>query len=252
MSTPSHSSAWHRAWFDEDYLRLYQHRDPAEARAFIQRLRRQDLLPPPRPGGVLLDLCCGAGRHSHELAAQGYRVVGLDWSPHLLQAARADGRGANPCWVRGDLAHLPLTGGADAVLSLFTSLGYLEDDAANTEIWRRLLELPRPGGRVVLDYLNPQAVRQGLVARSERRAGAWLVHEERRIDESLRMVEKTLRFGPPGRPPRLVTERVKLYEPDWFLERAGDCRRLAHWGDLAGGPWRPESPRSVLVLERPA
>ena len=252
MTQRAHSSSWHQDWFDRDYLRLYGHRGEGEAADFLAALRRAGLLESPRAGGWLLDLGCGAGRHSLALAALGYRVLGLDWSDALLAEARRQSPApGNPCWIRADLARPPLAGGADVVLSLFTSLGYQEADEANAAAWARALALVRPGGRVVLDFLNPSAVREGLVARSERRAGDWRVREERRIDEGAGMVEKVLRFGPPGEPPRRVVERVKLYGPQWFLARAAGWRTLAHWGDLRGGAFAAGSPRSVLVLERP-
>ncbi len=39
------------------------------------------------PGAAIVDLGCGAGRHSIELAIQGYRMTGLDISDKMLQAA---------------------------------------------------------------------------------------------------------------------------------------------------------------------
>lgn len=244
--------AWHRAWFDEDYLRLYGHRDVVEARLLLAALRREGLLPGPAEAGSVLDLGCGAGRHSLELARQGYQVAGLDWSPPLLRKA-LDARpgGPPPAFARADLGRLPLRPGAGVVLSLFTSLGYLAEDEANLAVWRRLLELPRPGGRLVLDYLNPAWVRATLVPAGRRQVGGWVVEERRRVDESRGTVVKHLRFGPPGEPPREVCEEVKLYGPDWFLAQAPEagCELLAHWGDLEGGPFRPDSPRSLLVLE---
>jgi hypothetical protein len=156
--------------------------------------------------------------------------------------------------VRGDLGRPPLRQGAGLVLSLFTSLGYLDDDEANAHVWRGLLGLPRPGGRLILDYLNPAWVKAQLVAHSVRRVGDWEVREERRLLPQTRQVEKTLSFGPPHQPPRQVLERVKLYGPEWFLAPALErkCRVLAHLGDLDGSPWTMDSPRSILVLEMPA
>jgi SAM-dependent methyltransferase len=40
-------------------------------------------------GGSVLDLCCGPGRHSIELARRGFQVTGVDRSPFLLAKARA-------------------------------------------------------------------------------------------------------------------------------------------------------------------
>jgi len=245
------SGAWHRAWFDQDYLALYPHRDPAEAETLLEALEAADLLPDPARGGPALDLGCGAGRHSLALARRGHRVVGLDWSRPLLQAAQGAGRG--PVWVRGDLGRLPFRPGAGLVLSLFTSLGYSDDDGENARVWRGLLALPRPGGRLVLDYLNPANLRRHLVPRSQRRVGGWEVDEERSLLPDSGQVRKILRFGPPGGPVREVVERVKLYGPEWFHgpAAAAGFRRLAHWGDLDGSPWTEDSPRSLQVWEAP-
>ena len=43
----------------------------------------------PHPGASLLDIPCGSGRHSVELARRGYRMTGLDLSADFLKAARA-------------------------------------------------------------------------------------------------------------------------------------------------------------------
>ena len=40
-------------------------------------------------GARILDCPCGQGRHAHLLAEAGYDVDGLDYSPQLLEAARA-------------------------------------------------------------------------------------------------------------------------------------------------------------------
>ncbi len=246
---------WHQSWFDQDYLTLYQHRDPGEAADFLDRLAACGLIPPPRDCGPVLDLACGAARHSLLLSARGYRVLGLDWSQPLLRAGlAARGEAREPVLVRGDLGRPPFRGGAGLVLSLFTSLGYLDDDAANARVWDGLLALPRPGGRLVLDTLNPAWLRAGLVAESERRVGDWRVLERRCLLPASNQVEKTICFGPPDSEPRKVVERVKLYEPDWFRgpARAAGLRELAHWGDLDGRAWQPDAPRSILVWERNA
>ncbi|MFA7331373.1 MAG: methyltransferase domain-containing protein [Candidatus Delongbacteria bacterium] len=255
MNTRPAPPPWHQSWFDQDYLTLYQHRDPGEAAAFLDRLAGCGLIPPPEACGPVLDLACGAARHSLLLSARGYRVLGLDWSQPLLRAGLAARAGARePVLLRGDLGRLPFRRGAGLVLSLFTSLGYLDDDAANARVWDGLLALPRPGGRLVLDTLNPAWLRAGLVAASERHVGDWRVLEQRRLLPASNQVEKTIRFGPPGAEPREVVERVKLYGPDWFRgpARAAGLRELAHWGDLDGRPWQTDAPRSILVWERDA
>ena len=82
------------------------------------------------PGARLLDLCCGQGRHAVPLARLGLRVTGLDLSRPLLARAAAAADGGPPVGlVAADMRRLPFADGSfDAVLNLFNSFGYLEDE----------------------------------------------------------------------------------------------------------------------------
>ena len=55
--------------------------------------------------GSVLDAGCGTGRVAIELARRGYRTVGIDVDPALLDQARA--KAPHLEWVEGDLAALP-------------------------------------------------------------------------------------------------------------------------------------------------
>lgn len=258
QSTPQERVGhWHRDWFDRDYLRLYSHRDAEEAAGCLSWLQAEHGLLPRRADGSwtrVLDAGCGAGRHSLLLARRGFRVLGLDWSPELLAEARRGARRWNPDpapqFVRGDLGRPPLRAGFDWVLSLFTSFGYSEDDRTNERVLSGLQRLVAPGGRLLVDFLNPLALRAELVPESRRQVDGLDVLEKRRIDEGSGMVVKEIEFGEPGLPRRRVVERVKLYEPDWFLRRSEGFGLLAHAGTLEGAPWTPRSGRSLLLLER--
>ena len=65
---------------------LYQNRDLKEAEQFIQALMHKLNLP---KSSVLLDAACGAGRHSAQLSAMGYKVHGFDLSEESIDKARA-------------------------------------------------------------------------------------------------------------------------------------------------------------------
>src|SRR5262245_26487593 len=108
---------WYKEWFGEEYLELYSHRDESEAEAHVDFVERH--LGGPRPRAVL-DLACGAGRHTAALRRRGYRTLGIDLSLTLL--ARIE-----PPRVAGDMRRLPFADGSfDWVLNFFTSFGYFE------------------------------------------------------------------------------------------------------------------------------
>jgi trans-aconitate methyltransferase len=117
-----------------------------------------DLLDP-RPGERILDLGCGDGVLTAEIAARGATVVGLDSSPELLAAAR--GRGLD---VRlGDGERLEFVARFDAVFSN-AALHWMCDQEAVVAGVRRALV---PGGRFVGEFGghgNVAAIVTGLIA----------------------------------------------------------------------------------------
>ena len=85
-------------------------------------------------GSRLLDVPCGIGRHSVELAAMGYQVVGVDFSEPFLGRARSraeeEGVAEQCTFVHGDMRELASVlkeDEFDAALNLFTSIGYYDE-----------------------------------------------------------------------------------------------------------------------------
>jgi ubiquinone/menaquinone biosynthesis C-methylase UbiE len=141
------------AVFDETYLRTYvpfldEERTREEARGAIA-------LAGVEPGAEVLDCPVGFGRHAHLLAADGYRVTGLDRSEvQLAEAERLRGEAEWPVLVRGDYRHLPFEDATfDAALNLFSSLGYLERDE-DVGVLRELRRVLRPGGALVMETMH--------------------------------------------------------------------------------------------------
>jgi D-alanine-D-alanine ligase len=118
----------------------------------------------------ILDLCCGQGRHSLELAGRGFRyVTGLDRSRYLIRLARKRARQRNlqVSFHEGDARRFRL-GDAEfhCVCILGNSFGYFErpeDDLAVLESVKRALG---SGGSLVMDLMDGDWMRRNFEPRS--------------------------------------------------------------------------------------
>jgi SAM-dependent methyltransferase len=94
-----------------------------------------ELLPP--PGRLTVEVGCGEGRVSRDLAARGHRVLGVDASPTLIGSARA----ADPAgrYVHADAGRLPLADASADLVVAYNSLMDMSDlPGAVAEAWRVL------------------------------------------------------------------------------------------------------------------
>jgi len=144
---------WYESWFESPHCHaLYSHRDEHEAAAFVDRLLGRLVL---KPGSTVADLGCGTGRHARRLAAHGKRVLGIDLSATSLALAKRHETGS--LWFRRQDIRLPFgVGTFDAVFNLFTSFGYFDDPADHVTVLENIARALRPGGWLVLDYINAQ------------------------------------------------------------------------------------------------
>jgi ubiquinone/menaquinone biosynthesis C-methylase UbiE len=110
-----------------------------------------------KPGQRLLDLACGSGVHALRLARHGIEVVGLDVAPSLVRycagQAAAEGLGG-ATFVEGDMRALAYQEEFDALVMLSTSFGFF-DEETNRRVLERIARALRPGGRVLLQLLDP-------------------------------------------------------------------------------------------------
>ena len=97
-----------------NYARMYRfgitpwERYAAAAAASISALLDREETERSRPLGRALDLGCGRGQYSLELARRGWEAVGIDYVPAAIEAAKAKSRGAaRLSYVVGDVTRLP-------------------------------------------------------------------------------------------------------------------------------------------------
>ncbi|HYX86935.1 MAG TPA: class I SAM-dependent methyltransferase [Gaiellales bacterium] len=162
---------WFDRFSDEEHPRLAIHRSPAEATAaevdfLALALGLTD-------GARVLDLACGHGRHSVELARRGCVVTWVDLSePSLeLAATRAAEAGVDVRLELADMRRIGFEGEFDAVINMFTAFGYFADEADDRLVLERVAAALVPRGACLLETINPVGVFPRFEARMARARG---------------------------------------------------------------------------------
>jgi SAM-dependent methyltransferase len=244
---------WYRTFFAGDWLEAVGLRIPPEPTSkevdFV--LAALEL----RLGARVLDVPCGAGRHSVELARRGYRATGVDLSADYLERARAAASEASVEveLLRADMRELPFAGGFDAVLNLWTSFGYMEsveEDQRALEAMARALE---PGGLWLGDLLNVLwVVRSGEERRRRELDDGTILSQEGSYDvrtgrhDVVWTIERS-----DGRRVELASS-LRLYtlpELEPMLERAG-LQADGVWGGFDGSEYGLDSRRLIVRATR--
>ncbi|MHB9132209.1 MAG: class I SAM-dependent methyltransferase [Armatimonadota bacterium] len=244
-------AAWVTEYFGDEYLRLYQF--PADRTDPEVTFLAAELAARIPPSGRVLDLACGQGRHAIPLAARGFQVTGLDYQQNLLQAAtrRAREEGVTLSFVRGDMRCLPFTGKFDAVLNIFSAFGYFSDEE-NARVLREMARVLRPGGWLILDVANRDAMLRRAEPRSWKRLpdGTPVISEWTWDVRTGRYTHWQLLVD--GNAPRSYTHSVRVYtytELDWLLHQAGLTIDAVH-GGFRGEELTWDAPRMVLIVKK--
>jgi SAM-dependent methyltransferase len=242
---------WYDGFFEAEWL------DYLSPSADSQRTRREVDFVVERleleSGARVLDLACGRGRHSVELARRGFRVTGVDLSPRSLGLAREAARAAEAEveLVCCDMREIGYDAEFDAVLNLFTAFGYFEiehDDCVVLECVARAL---LPGGAFLLDTLNPLWLARGFRPRhwQEFEDGTVLL-EEREYDPVSGRVAGVWTFVRPDGTRSELRHAIRCYTPAELASmfRAAGLAVEGAWSGFDGSPLELESEGHRIVL----
>lgn len=239
---------WFESWFDSPwYPILYDHRDFAEAEAFILNLLSALQ---PIANSKFLDLACGRGRHSIFIHSHGYDVTGLDLSPASIADANLHAKEGLRFGVH-DMRE-PFESKYDFIFNLFTSFGYFDNKEDNLRVLENVRTSLLPNGTFVMDFFNIHKVVAGMV-KSETIEKSGIRFGIKRSFEN-GFVKKAIHIED-GDQIRDFEERVQgfdLEELQSMLESKG-LKISNVWGDYSGAKYLPqESPRLIIFARKSA
>ena len=223
---------------------------PEQTRVEVDYLERVLSL---RPHARVLDVPCGYGRHSLELAARGFDVSAVDLSPDMLEEARqsAVAAGLQIEWRRADMRDLPWDSEFDAAFCLGNSFGYLDVGGTRTFV-SRVARALKGGAHFVLDSgTTAECILPRWREREWARVDDILFLEENRYITQDSCIETTYTFVRNGsaHTQQGLNWVYTLREITGFLQEAGLQMRHVH-GSLDGTPFHVGSPYLILVAEK--
>lgn len=222
----SQGSAWYVDFFRNDYLNVYGHTFTDE-RALKESVFAANVLGLKR-GDSVLDLCCGQGRHSVQLAKRGLLVTSLDLNSEYLELARraAKAEKVELETVAADMREIPFENKFDAIVNMYSSFGYLESEAEDLKVLESAAKALKSGGRLLLDMLNREwAVANYIQNDWHSSADGTLYVERRDLDlATSRMHVHFIVVEPNGKRRESIGHIIRLYtltEMTRLLEHVG-------------------------------
>ena len=246
---------WFASWFDSEYYHLlYQHRNDTEAADFIRALHAhlQENYPALAQPAHVLDLACGKGRHTRQLAElyPQTQVLGVDLSPQSIQTAQNEAHPQNCQFAVHDLRQ-PLYGEFELIANLFTSFGYFEDEASHLLALENMRDALAPEGVLVIDFFNARPVVRDLVLSEQKTLSGVHFGIQRRLENGRLL--KDIRVQPLEEAPHQFREQVwafGLADFERFFEKVG-LRLQAVFGDYQLRPFsESDSPRCLMLVQK--
>jgi SAM-dependent methyltransferase len=194
----------------------------------------------------ILDIGCGAGRHSIELAHRGYDVLGIDPSEVMIAAAkeRAAEERVNPDFrqMRGE--DLDFDSQFDLSLCLFTTLGQVNDQEDNRLLLLNAFRSLRSGGHFIVELQQPDWVEAHLKTEERLGSGESYVDVERDYDKTNKLVTEVFtRISPSGK--RVYMLRYRLFNQD-------EIRQLLEWTGFGKINFYDGYEQTALKVDSPA
>jgi len=205
------------------------------------------------PGAAILDMCCGPGRHSLELARRGYRVTGVDRTAAYLEQARqqAQEEGLTLELVENDMRHFYRPNSFDGAMLMYTSFGYFEDPTENLQVIANVYRSLKGRGALIMDMMGKEVLARVFRERDWDEVDDAIILQQRKGSKNWSWLENRW----------IALEDQQRYEIEvshWIYSATELSDMLKEcgfssvdvYGDLEGAPYDHTAKRLVAVARK--
>lgn len=196
----------------------------------------------------LLDVPCGNGRHSIELARRGHRITGVDLSEEFIAQARAAGESLPATWVAGDMRRLPWSEEFDGAFCFGNSFGYLNPTEARDFI-AAIARTLKPGSRFAIETgMAAESIFQSVEKTRWYKVGDIYMLSENQYDAREGRLDIQYTFIRDSRVEKRPTSSYVLTVNEICrMHVDAGLEPVDLLGSIGGEPFRQGSPRLILV-----
>ena len=160
---------------------------------YVQKLLNQYNI----KSGLILELGCGTGSMTRQLAGRGYEMIGIDNSEEMLQIARDKGEVSNDniLYLCQDMREFELFGTVSAVISVCDSMNYILSEEDLLQVFKLVNNYLDPQGVFIFDldtqYAYEEIIGDSTIAEN-REEGSFIWENTYYEDEMLNEINLTL------------------------------------------------------------
>lgn len=201
----------------------------------------------------ILDLCCGPGRHSLELAHCGFRVTGVDRTKKYLDEAkrRAKSKKLNIEFIQDDMRKFCRPDSFDVVLNLYTSFSYFKDPEEDKQVLKNVYTSLKNGGKFVIELMGKEILARIFLARDWQEQNGVYMLQERKICDNWSWIENRWIMIKENEIHEFKAEH-RLYSAAELNDLLIDVgfRKIDFYGDLDGSPYDNTAKRLIGVAQK--
>jgi SAM-dependent methyltransferase len=215
-------------------------------------------------GGPILELACGTGRITIELAAAGYDVTGLDIMPPMLSLAqkKAKDRNVKIEWIHADCRNFKLAQKFKLIIFPFNSIAHLHELKDIETCFSCVKNHLTDDGRFIIDFFNPSlkillrdsSKRYPVVEYPDPDGKGMVVITENNVYDAASQINRIKWYFKIGdRPDEMIQQlNMRIFYPrelDTLLHYSGFTIENKY-GDYDLSPFESTSPKQLIVCRK--
>jgi len=243
---------WWKNFFDKTYLNFGLKPLERKTKKEVDFILKTLKIP---KNALTLDLACGLGRHSIELAKRGYNVVGIDLEKEYIKSCKERARNLSlkVKFIQSDMRNLNFRNKFDFIINIFTSFGYFKTDKENLDVLRRISRALKKNGKFLIDTVNRDYIVKHFKKKGLTKLKYGYIREERDFDFSTSVVNARWTFFSKNR--RKISEKktscrvYSYHELKSMFENIG-LKVIKSFGNFKGEKISFNTKRLILIGQK--